>query len=56
MNTTSLSYIATLLTGFGVAELQLDFNRALIAFGLAVVLVITSAVLNAKGIPVSKTQ
>lgn len=53
MTNTTLNSIASAFAGFGLAELQLDFNRSLIAFGIAVALIITIAILNKKGIPVS---
>ena len=54
MNTNiSLGYLASALGGAGISELSTDFNRALILIGLAVTLVITTAVLNKFGVPVS---
>lgn len=55
-NSNTLGYIATFFVGAGATEFQVDFNRALICFGIAVVLIITTAVLNKKGIPVTKSQ
>ena len=56
MNNNTLGYVASVFSGFGLAELQFDFNRALISFGIAVALIITVAVLNRFGVPVSSNK
>ena len=52
-NDTTLGYISSALAGAGIAQLSADFNQSLILVGIAVALIVTKAVLNKYGVPIS---